>query len=177
MPDAAVCANDQMAIGVLRALTAAGVRVPGVVAVTGFDDLYPGRLADPPLSTVSQPMRMLGQRACARLLDRIANPGLSPAAQMLPTSSCCGKAAAACPARSPASPSQPSSPVELTSKRHHPPVPAGRTTRRDTPRHLADPARPGRVPVRRHRPSKARLQSEGARLERGGDAPGRRAVD
>jgi hypothetical protein len=124
MPDAAVCANDQMAIGVLRALTAAGVRVPGVVAVTGFDDLYPGRLADPPLSTVSQPMRMLGQRACARLLDRIANPGLSPAAQMLPTSSCCGKAAAACPARSPASPSQPSSPVELTSKRHHPPVPA-----------------------------------------------------
>ena len=113
MPDAAVCANDQMAIGVLRALTAAGVRVPGVVAVTGFDDLYPGRLADPPLSTVSQPMRMLGQRACARLLDRIANPGLSPAAQMLPTSSCCGQAAAARPARSPASLSQPSSPVKL----------------------------------------------------------------
>ena len=43
-------------------------------------------------------------------------------------------------------------------------------------RHLADPARPGRVPVRRHRPSRARLQSEGARLERGGDAPGGRAV-
>jgi LacI family transcriptional regulator len=85
MPDAVVCANDQMAIGVLRALTAAGVDVPGEVAVTGFDDLYPARLADPPLSTVRQPMRLLGERACARLLDRIAHPGLSPAVQLLPT--------------------------------------------------------------------------------------------
>jgi LacI family transcriptional regulator len=80
-----VCANDQMAIGVLRALTAVGVAVPGEVAVTGFDDLYPARLADPPLSTVRQPMRLLGERACARLLDRIAHPALSPAVQLLPT--------------------------------------------------------------------------------------------
>ena len=85
MPDAVVCANDQMAIGVLRAFTAAGVRVPGEVAVTGFDDLYPARLVDPPLSTVRQPMRLLGERACARLLDRIAHPALSPAVQLLPT--------------------------------------------------------------------------------------------
>jgi LacI family transcriptional regulator, galactose operon repressor len=85
LPDAVVCANDQMAIGVLRALTAAGVRVPDEVAVTGFDDLYPARLADPPLTTVRQPMRMLGERACARLLDRIAHPSLSPAVQLLPT--------------------------------------------------------------------------------------------
>ena len=85
MPDAVVCANDQMAIGVLRTLTAAGVSVPGEVAVTGFDDLYPARLADPPLTTVRQPMRMLGERACARLLDRIAHPSLSPAVQVLPT--------------------------------------------------------------------------------------------
>ena len=85
MPDAVVCANDQMAIGVLGALAAAGVDVPGEVAVTGFDDLYPARLADPPLSTVRQPMRLLGERACARLLDRIAHPALSPAVQLLPT--------------------------------------------------------------------------------------------
>jgi LacI family transcriptional regulator, galactose operon repressor len=85
MPDAVVCANDQMAIGVLRTLTAAGVRVPGEVAVTGFDDLYPARLVDPPLTTVRQPMRMLGERACARLLDRIAYPSLSPAVELLPT--------------------------------------------------------------------------------------------
>ena len=85
LPDAVVCANDQMAIGVLRALTAAGVRVPDEVAVTGFDDIYPARLADPPLTTIRQPMRTLGERACARLLDRIAHPGLSPAVQLLPT--------------------------------------------------------------------------------------------
>ncbi len=85
LPDAVVCANDQMAIGILRTFTAAGVRVPGEVAVTGFDDVYPARLADPPLTTVRQPMRLLGERACARLLDRIAHPGLSPAVQLLPT--------------------------------------------------------------------------------------------
>jgi DNA-binding LacI/PurR family transcriptional regulator len=85
LPDAVVCANDQMAIGVLRALTAAGVRVPDKVAVTGFDDLYPARLVDPPLTTVRQPMHMLGEQACARLLDRIARPILSPTVQLLPT--------------------------------------------------------------------------------------------
>jgi LacI family transcriptional regulator len=85
LPDAVVCANDQMAIGVLRILTAAGVRVPGEVAVTGFDDLYPARLAVPPLTTVRQPVRALGERACARLLDRIAHPSLGPAVQLLPT--------------------------------------------------------------------------------------------
>jgi LacI family transcriptional regulator len=85
LPDAVVCANDQMAIGVLRTLTAAGVRVPDQVAVTGFDNIHPARLADPPLTTVRQPMRTLGERACARLLDRIAHPSLSPAVQLLPT--------------------------------------------------------------------------------------------
>jgi LacI family transcriptional regulator len=85
LPDAVVCVNDQTAIGVLRALTAAGVGVPDEVAVTGFDDLYAAGLVDPPLTTVHQPMRTLGERACARLLDRIAHPGLSPAVQLLPT--------------------------------------------------------------------------------------------
>ncbi len=85
MPEAVVCANDQMAIGVLRAFAAAGVRVPGEVAVTGFDDIYPSSLFDPPLTTVYQPMRMLGERACARVLERIADPGLSPTVELLPT--------------------------------------------------------------------------------------------
>jgi LacI family transcriptional regulator len=84
MPDAVVCANDQMAIGVLRAFSAAGVRVPADVAVVGFDDIYPSSLFDPPITTVHQPMRMLGERACARVLDRIASPGLSPTVELLP---------------------------------------------------------------------------------------------
>jgi LacI family transcriptional regulator len=85
LPDAVVCANDQMAIGVLRSFARAGVRVPDEVAVTGFDDIYPSSLFNPPLTTVYQPMRMLGERACARVLDRIADPSLSPAVELLPT--------------------------------------------------------------------------------------------
>ena len=85
LPDAVVCANDQMAIGVLRAFAAGGVRVPEDVAVVGFDDIALGSLYDPALTTVYQPMRMLGERACTRLLDRIADPALSPTVELLPT--------------------------------------------------------------------------------------------
>jgi LacI family transcriptional regulator len=84
-PDAIVCANDQMAMGMLQALGKAGVRVPQEVAVTGFDDIYPGALNDPPLTTVHQPMRLLGEHACGRLLDRIAKPTLRPKVELLPT--------------------------------------------------------------------------------------------
>lgn len=85
MPDAVVCANDQIAIGVLQAFAKAGVRVPDQVAVVGFDGIFPGSLCDPPLTTVHQPMRLLGERACIRLLDRIARPALRPKVELLPT--------------------------------------------------------------------------------------------
>jgi LacI family transcriptional regulator len=85
LPDAVVCANDQMAIGLLQAFGQAGVRVPADVAVVGFDDIFPASLCDPPLTTVHQPMRLLGERACARLLDRIARPGRRPKVELLPT--------------------------------------------------------------------------------------------
>jgi LacI family transcriptional regulator len=89
LPEAVVCANDQMAIGLLREFRRAGVPVPSSgrrpgggpagggrapgVAVTGFDDIYPSRLADPPLTTVSQPVRELGSRAAQRLLALISD--------------------------------------------------------------------------------------------------------
>jgi len=85
LPDAIVCANDQMAIGVLQALGRAGVRVPDQVAVVGFDDIFPASLCDPPLTTIHQPMRALGERACTRLLDRIARPELRTKMELLPT--------------------------------------------------------------------------------------------
>jgi DNA-binding LacI/PurR family transcriptional regulator len=86
LPEAVVCANDQMAIGVLREFQREGIRVPADVALTGFDDVYPSRLTDPPLTTVSQPVRELGTRAAQRLLARIGNPALPPQTQMLTTS-------------------------------------------------------------------------------------------
>ncbi len=85
LPDAVVCANDQMAIGVLQELARARVRVPEQVAVTGFDDIFVGGLVEPTLTTVHQPMRELGEQACARLLERIASPGLPQTVQLLPT--------------------------------------------------------------------------------------------
>lgn len=84
-PDAIVCANDQMAIGAMRELRAAGLRVPADIAVTGFDDLYLGALLTPSLTTVHQPMRLLGERACTLLLDRIADPALPRRFERLPT--------------------------------------------------------------------------------------------
>ncbi len=66
LPEAVACANDQMAIGLLREFRRAGVVVLGDVAVTGFDDIYPSRMTDPPLITVSQPPRDLGTRAAHR---------------------------------------------------------------------------------------------------------------
>jgi LacI family transcriptional regulator len=85
LPDAVVCANDQMAIGVLQALARGGVRVPEELSVTGFDDIFPGSLFEPALTTVHQPMRLLGERACARLLDRITQPELPTQVELLPT--------------------------------------------------------------------------------------------
>jgi LacI family transcriptional regulator len=85
LPQAVVCANDQMAIGVLRELQRARVRVPADVALTGFDDVNPSRLVDPPLTTVSQPFRDLGIRAAQRLLAKIEEPALPPWTDVLPT--------------------------------------------------------------------------------------------
>ncbi|MGD0935928.1 MAG: substrate-binding domain-containing protein [Streptosporangiaceae bacterium] len=85
VPEAIACANDQMAIRVMRELQRSGIRVPGDVAVTGFDDIFPGRVADPPLTTVAQPFRELGARAAGRLLERIGGSEVAPRADVLPT--------------------------------------------------------------------------------------------
>ncbi|WP_326952413.1 substrate-binding domain-containing protein [Amycolatopsis sp. NBC_01286] len=60
--DAIFAASDMMAVGALRALRRAGRRVPGDVAVIGFDDLPIGRRTDPPLTTVRQPIEAMGAR-------------------------------------------------------------------------------------------------------------------
>ena len=66
-PDALVCANDEVALGVLRAADALGIAVPGELAVTGWDDIMAAHYAR--LTTVRQPMRELGALA-ARWLDQ-----------------------------------------------------------------------------------------------------------
>ena len=85
LPDAIICSNDQMAIGVLRTLTKHSIRVPHDIALIGFDDIYPATLCDPPLTTVNQPIRSIGERSCERLIERIAHPTLRPVVELLPT--------------------------------------------------------------------------------------------
>ena len=84
LPDAIIGGNDQTAIGAMRELQAAGIRVPADVGVVGFDDMHLSALLAPPLTTVHQPMRLLGERACIRLLERIADPSLPPRYERLP---------------------------------------------------------------------------------------------
>jgi LacI family transcriptional regulator, galactose operon repressor len=85
LPDAIVCGNDQMALGAMRELQAAGIRVPADVAVAGFDDIHVGSLLTPALTTVRQPMRLLGERACSFLLGRLADPSMPRQAERLAT--------------------------------------------------------------------------------------------
>jgi DNA-binding LacI/PurR family transcriptional regulator len=61
-------ANDQMALGVLRALAEAGRRVPEDVSVVGFDDLPEAAYFTPPLTTVRQDFVELGRRAVGLIL-------------------------------------------------------------------------------------------------------------
>lgn len=69
LPAGVVCADDLIAIGVVHALGAAGVRVPDDVAVTGLDDLAFAPYVAPPLTTVRQPVARMASEVL-RLLDR-----------------------------------------------------------------------------------------------------------
>jgi DNA-binding LacI/PurR family transcriptional regulator len=66
---AIVSANDYMALGAMEALRERGISIPGEVAVTGFDDVDPGRCAVPPLTTIQQPTAAMGREGIKRLLS------------------------------------------------------------------------------------------------------------
>lgn len=67
-PTAAFCFSDQMALGMLAACRDLGIRVPEDFSIVGFDDLASSRYLNPPLTTISQPMREIGARAVKLLL-------------------------------------------------------------------------------------------------------------
>lgn len=73
-PDAIFAANDLIALGVLQALTLAGVRVPDDIAILGYDDIDFAASAAIPLSSVRQPREQLGAVAADTLLEVIADP-------------------------------------------------------------------------------------------------------
>lgn len=70
-PTAIVAANDQMALGLLRAFGEAGVDVPGEVAIAGFDDIEGTAYFRPPLTTVRQDFAALARLAIDRVVARL----------------------------------------------------------------------------------------------------------
>jgi len=71
---AIVAFNDVSALGAIRALFEAGLRVPEDVSVVGFDDIQSAAFQHPGLTTIRQPLRKMGRTAAEVVLDRIRNP-------------------------------------------------------------------------------------------------------
>lgn len=70
-PTAVICANDFVAIGVIKVLTKFGLKVPDDVSVVGFDDIYLAEHFPPGITTVSQNYDLLGETAINVLVDLI----------------------------------------------------------------------------------------------------------
>jgi DNA-binding LacI/PurR family transcriptional regulator len=64
--------NDNAAVAMMRVIQEAGLRVPGDISVVGFDDLQAAAYTNPPLTTVRQPLKKMGEIAARTLLDRIS---------------------------------------------------------------------------------------------------------
>jgi LacI family transcriptional regulator len=83
--DAVFAHNDLSATGVLQALRRAGLRVPQDVAVVGFDDIPAAAQTEPPLTTVHQPLRQMGEAAARMLLSHFAGEPPAREPEVIPT--------------------------------------------------------------------------------------------
>jgi LacI family transcriptional regulator len=75
--------NDVSAIGAIRALREAGLRVPQDVSVVGFDDVQSAAYQNPALTTVRQPLRKMGVLAATQVLEQIASTSVVPVQQIV----------------------------------------------------------------------------------------------
>ena len=80
LPDCVFAVSDIMAVGALARLRAAGIDVPGDIALAGFDDIPTLRDVYPPLTTVRLPLKRLGEIAARLVLshDAPARPRVVP---------------------------------------------------------------------------------------------------
>lgn len=83
-PDAVFASSDMMAIGAQQAIKQAGLRIPDDITVVGFDNLPQAAMADPPLTTVEQPIEELGMLAVEMVHDLLNGPTKSPRQIILP---------------------------------------------------------------------------------------------
>lgn len=84
-PTAVFATSDEITIGVLEVLNAAGIRVPQDLSLVGFDDVGPQHLFAPAVTAVRQPVRALGIRALALLMDTDwTDPNNLPPEEIMP---------------------------------------------------------------------------------------------
>jgi DNA-binding LacI/PurR family transcriptional regulator len=80
---AVFAANDQMALGLLRALNEAGRRIPDDISIVGFDDIPEAEYFTPPLTTVRQNFNEMGRRSLLLLLERIESGERHPVREIV----------------------------------------------------------------------------------------------
>jgi LacI family transcriptional regulator len=83
--DAVFAHNDLSAAGAIKSVHEAGLTVPGDVAVVGFDDIPLAAHTDPPLTTVHQPLRQMGETAARMLMAYFAGTPLPDSPNVIPT--------------------------------------------------------------------------------------------
>jgi LacI family transcriptional regulator len=81
---AVLCFNDVSAMGTIRALHEAGLRVPNDVSVLGFDDIQSAAYQVPSLTTIRQPLQKMGSTAAQLLLKRLAGELIPESIQVAP---------------------------------------------------------------------------------------------
>ena len=83
-PTAIFCFNDEMAMGVLDVARRKRIRVPRDLSVVGFDDIRFARYTEPPLTTIAQPMRAIGEGTVRLLLAILRDDSTAPDSVTLP---------------------------------------------------------------------------------------------
>ncbi|WP_419963204.1 LacI family DNA-binding transcriptional regulator [Pantoea vagans] len=74
VPDAVFAVSDTLAAGAMTAIQQAGLRIPDDIAVVGFDGSELAEMVSPPLTTLAQPSKEIGRRACELVLQKIMRP-------------------------------------------------------------------------------------------------------
>ena len=70
-PDAILTATDMLAIGCVKGFNESKIKVPDEISVIGFDNVFVSALIDPPLTTIAQPVRKMGQAATEILISSL----------------------------------------------------------------------------------------------------------
>jgi LacI family transcriptional regulator len=84
-PDGIFAASDVMAVAAIRALAEAGLKVPEDVAIIGYDDITLASRSVPALTTIRQPIDLMGSSVVNMLIDLIEHPSTATRSLVLPT--------------------------------------------------------------------------------------------